>query len=240
MRAWLLLKSLTVAELRHVARDPLLRWFVVLSLTLPLLTRWLVLAIDANVELDLQPYYPLIVTGYIGVTPILIGFIVGMVLLDERDDGTLLAVRVTPLTMGRYLAYKLALPVAVTTPLTLIGLSLVGLVPFRLAFVPAVLVSALWAPMMALVMASYAKNKIQGLVLMRISNIPAGVPMFAWFVPPGWQYVFGVLPTFWPLKAFWLAAEGRSSWAVVAVGAIVHVACLRWLLGRFRRALGDS
>jgi fluoroquinolone transport system permease protein len=240
MRVSTLLKNLTVAEIRHVARDPLLRWFVVLPLVLPLVTRWLVFAIDANLDLDLRPYYPLIVTGYIGVTPILIGFIVGMVLLDERDDGTLLAVRVTPLTMGRYLTHKLALPVVVTTPLTLAGLFLVGLVPFRLAFVPAILVSALWAPMMALLMASYAKNKIQGLVLMRISNIPAGVPMFAWFVPSAWQYVFGVLPTFWPLKAFWLAAEGRPSWAVVSVGAIVHLACLRWLLGRFRRALADS
>jgi fluoroquinolone transport system permease protein len=239
--AWASIESLLLAEARNVRRDPLLRWMAVLPPVSALLLRWLVPVIDARLEVDLQPYAPLIMSVYaIGLVPVVMGFVVGLMLLDERDEGTLDAVRVTPLTLEGYLACKLSLPVIVTTLLTLACFPLAGLLPFRASFVPPVLLSALWAPMLALMMASFATNKIQGFVLMRASNVLVGLPVLAWFVS-GWsRYAFGVLPSFWPLEAFWRAAEGQSSWIVVSLGLVVHAACLWWLLRRFRQAVGRA
>lgn len=238
MHAWALVRTLTVNELKHVRRDSLLRWMAAMPVILSLLLRWAVPAIDANITFDLQPYYVLIMSAYavFGV-PVIIGFIVGMLLLDDRDDGTLQAMRVTPLTLERYLIYKLTLPVLVSTVLTIACIPLTGLMAQRIAFVPACLVGALWAPILALLMASFARNKLQGFVLMRVSNILVAVPMVAWFVPSRWESAFGVLPAYWSLKAFWQAADGGTMWPYVVVGAIMHVVCLGWFVRHFRRVL---
>ena len=42
--------------------------------------------------------------GYLMTAPGIVGMVVGFLLLDERDERTLSALRVTPLSMRRYLA----------------------------------------------------------------------------------------------------------------------------------------
>jgi len=238
MHTWSLFWTLTANELTNVRRDSLLRWMAIMPVALALGLRWLVPVVDANIKWDLQPYYVLIMSGHcvFGV-PVLIGFIVGMLLLDDRDDGTLQAMRVTPLSLGNYLAYKLTLPVVLAAVTSVICIPAAGLMEFRASLVPACLVGALWAPILALLMASFAKNKLQGFVLMRVSNVPVAAPFLAWFVTSSWTYAFGLLPSFWPLKAFWLAAEGQTSWPFSLVGTLFHLICVAWLVARFHRAM---
>ena len=241
MQTLALIRTLTGAELRNIRRDSMLRWMAAFPILFAVLTRWLVPLVDASIELDLQPYYLLIisVTAVMG-SPVLIGFLVGVLLLDERDDGTLQAIRVTPLSMRRYLAWKLSLPVAVTTLLSLLGIPLAGLVSFQFNFTPAVLVGALWAPILALAMVAFAKDKLQGFVLMRVTNGLLLLPIGVWFFDARWEPLFAVLPAYWPLKAFWLAARGESYLLFAVTGAAYHAAIVAWLYARFQRSLGRS
>lgn len=239
MQALTLLRSLTGTELRNVLRDSLLRWTAAFPILIALLLGWLVPLIDTNLKLDLQPYYLLIMSAYaVLASPVLIGFIVGMLMLDERDDGTLQAIRVTPLSMRRYMGWKLSLPIAVTTLLTLLGIPLAGLIPFQLNFAAAALVGALWAPILALAMVAFANNKLQGFVLMRVTNILLLIPIGAWFLDARWEPLFALMPAYWPLKTFWLAAGGESYLLFVLVGAVYHTAVIAWLYRRFQRVLG--
>ena len=241
MHTLTLLRTLTGTELRNVRRDSLLRWMAAFPIFIALLLGWLVPLIDANLELDLQPHYLLIMSTYaVLASPVMIGFIVGMLLLDERDDGTLQAIRVTPLSMRRYLAWKLSLPIAVTTLLTLLGIPLAGLIPFQLNFTAAALVGALWAPILALAMAAFANNKLQGFVLMRVTNILLLIPMGVWFLDARWEPLFALLPAYWPLKTFWLAARGESYLLFFLIGAVYHAAIVAWLYRRFQRVLGRA
>ena len=233
-----LLRTLAGADLRNVRRDSLLRWAAFFPVLMALLLAWLVPVIDQNIEADLQPYYVLIVSVYaVLASPVLIGFVVGVLLLDERDDGTLQAIRVTPLSLRRYLAWKLSLPTAVTTVLTLLCLPLAGLVPFQFDFAAAALVGSMWAPILALAMAAFASNKLQGFVLMRVSNVLFFLPIGVWFLDARWEPLFALAPAYWPLKTFWLAARGESYLLPFLVGAIYHAATVVWLYRRFRRAL---
>ena len=241
MHSLTLLRTLTGSEIRNVRRDPMLRWMAAFAILTALLLRWLVPLIDSRIELDLQPYYLLIMSTHaVLAAPVLIGFIVGILLLDERDDDTLGAIRVTPLSMPRYLAWKLSLPVAVTTVLTLVGIPLAGLIPFQLNYAIPALVGALWAPILALAMVAFAKDKLQGFVLMRMMNILLFIPMGAWFFDARWEPLFAVFPAYWPLKTFWLAARGESYLVFFVVGVVYHAVVMAWLYRRFQRVLGRA
>ena len=150
--AW---RSIALADALMLFRDPLLPWVVVLPLGLALLLRVLMPAIEAalvQVLFDLSPYHRLIMSGYLMTAPGIIGMVSGFLLLDERDARTLSALRVTPLSMRRYLALRMTLPLLLGTGSTLVGYPLVGMTPLPLGvLVPIAAVSALSAPILALV-----------------------------------------------------------------------------------------
>lgn len=226
-------REFATADWRSIRRDPMLGGALVLVLLFGFGVRWLVPWISSQFSIDLVPHYPVIMSCFVVlVTPVLFGFIVGMLLLDERDEGTLQAIGVTPLPMWRYLSWKLALPVVVSSVLTLVMFPIANLIPFRWSYVTAILVGALWAPLLALMMSSFAQNKLQGFVLMRISNLLLVAPLLAWFFP-AFEPLLSIFPAYWPMKCVWLAADGKSSLLYFAVGIVFHVALIAWLYKRF-------
>jgi fluoroquinolone transport system permease protein len=240
MNTLAVLRELSGAEWRSIRRDSMLRGMLILVLLLALLTRWLIPWVSLRFDLDLAPHYPLIMSALVVfLAPVLVGFIVGMLLLDERDEGVLQAISVTPLPMWQYLAWKLSLPVAATTILTVLTFPIVGLMPFRWSYLAAVSVGALWAPLLALLMTCFARNKLQGFVLMRVSNVLLVLPMLAWFFP-NLAPLFAVFPAYWPLKSLWLAAAGNGSLLCFAVGLAFHLALIAWLYQRFQAVLRRS
>ncbi len=240
MSVMAMLRELAGAEWRSIRRDSMLRGMLILVFLLALFTRWLIPWISVRFDLDLVPFYPLIMSGLvIFLGPVLVGFIVGMLLLDERDEGTLQAISVTPLPMWQYFAWKLVWPVVTTTILTVLMFPIVGLMPFRWNYLTAVIVGAMWAPLLALIMSCFARNKLQGFVLMRISNVLLLIPMLAWFFPE-FGPLLAVFPAFWPMKSLWLAAEGNSDLICFVVGVVFHLALIAWLYRRFQAVLRSS
>ena len=234
------LRELSGAEWRSIRRDSMLRGMLILVVLLALLTRWLVPWISARFALDLVPHYPLIMSALVVfLAPVLVGYIVGMLLLDERDEGTLQAISVTPLPMSQYLAWKLSLPVVATTILTVLMFPIVRLMSFHWSYLMAIIVGAMWAPLLALMMSCFARNKLQGFVLMRISNVLLVAPMAGWFFPD-FEPLCVVFPAYWPMKSLWLAAEGNSNLLCFAIGFVFHLALIAWLYRRFQVVLRRS
>ena len=79
--------------------------------------------------------------------PGIVGMVIGFLLLDERDAQTLKALRVTPLSIRRYLAYRITLPLLVGTGTTLVGYPMIGISPLPFASLLAIaIVAGLAAP----------------------------------------------------------------------------------------------
>jgi hypothetical protein len=225
--AW---RSIALADARMLFRDPLLPWVVFLPLGLALLLRVLMPAIEtalARVPFDLQPYHKLIMSGYLMTAPGIIGMVSGFLLLDERDARTLSALRVTPMSLREYLTLRMTLPLLLGLGSTLIGYPLVGLTPLPAsALIPIAAVSALSAPILALVLAALAPNKVAGFALVKVMNIVNLLPVLAFFVPMPWQLLIGVLPAFWPMRALWAIAGGEASAPFLAAGAAVGLTAM--------------
>jgi hypothetical protein len=236
------LGALADADTRLVWRDPLLKWVLLLPIGLALVLRVLMPKVhDALVMaagFEASPYYPLVMGGYLMTAPGIVGMVVGFLLLDEQDAHTLTALRVTPLSMRRYLAYRIAVPLLVAMASTLVGYLLIGVTPLPFASLLAISsVGALSAPLLALVLAAAAPNKVAGLALVKVLNGVNLLPVAAFFLPVPLQYVAGVIPTYWPMRAFWSAAEREPYFADLFVGAITCVLAVALAAFMFERKL---
>lgn len=233
-------QALGSVDLRSVQRDPLLRIMPFLPILVGILVRiagqTAVSQIDKQFGVPIDFYFPLI-AGYVLllIAPMITGMVVGFLLLDQKDDRTLMAMRVTPLSQANYLAYRLAMPMLVSALVTWPAMSIAGLAISRAwLMLPLLLLSALVAPFMALTLGTFATNKVQGFALAKALNILMIAPVIAAFTPRPWQWLFGVLPTFWPARLLWTIHFGESTVApIMALGILVEGVMLLWLLGRF-------
>jgi fluoroquinolone transport system permease protein len=237
------LRALGANDLTSVRRDSLLVYMLAIPPLMVVLARLFIPAATAylstNFGFDLVPYYPMLLSFFFVLQiPLLFGVLVGLMVLDEKDDDTLTALRVTPISMSGYALYKGGAAVVLSSVYVLVALPLTGLLPASLlaAVVPAAILSGLMAPIFALVVATFAANKVEGLALMKALGIFMLGPLAAYFVGPSyWQLLFGLLPTYWPAKAFWVAGEGGAFWPYVLAGLAYELVLLVLLLRRFRQ-----
>ena len=219
-------RALIYADSRLLWRDPLLGWILALPIGLALLLRPLI------------PRVPLVMGGYLMTAPGMVGMVIGFLFLDERDARTLTALRTTPMSMHQYLGYRIALPLLLGTASTLIGYPLTGLTPLALSsLLPIAIVAGVSAPILALVLAIAAPNKVAGFAVVKVMNAVNLLPVVAYFVPRPLQVVAGIFPTYWPMRALWSAAAGESYGAHLVIGAVISALALLLAVSLFDRRL---
>ncbi|MDA0563127.1 hypothetical protein LG943_02105 [Streptomonospora sp. S1-112] len=230
-------------DLIGLRRDSMLRFLVVapffylavLRFTLPPLTAML----DERYGFALTPYHPLIVSMFLVLGPVgVLGALAGLMLLEEKDSRTLQALRVTPVAMPVFALYRVATLVAVTTVFVTVAVVLSGFMPA--AGLPgtaaAALCAALTAAVVAVLMALAGRNKVEGLAVIRaVGTLLFALPILPWFLPDAWGLAFGVLPSYWAAKVFWVTAQGGAVWPWLLGGIVVNGAYLGLLVWGFTR-----
>lgn len=237
-RVFRAVRSLGPIDIRNVWRDGMLLMLLVLPPLLALIMRFsippLTEFLQTNLAFDLTPYYPLLMSSLVQTAPGITGVIVGFLLLDERDDGTMAALMVTPLSAMGYLSYRIFIPLVLGFVMTMVSYPLVGITPlpwFDLAAIA--LIGTMTAPITALALAAFADNKVTGLAVQKVLNAIGILPTLAFFVPMPLQMFAGVLPTYWPMKMTWNAGIGEAYWPYAIAGLIVNALFLIWLSRRF-------
>ncbi|ASO21636.1 fluoroquinolone transport system permease protein [Actinoalloteichus hoggarensis] len=230
-------------DLRGAGRDTLLVgmclaplvWIAAVRFGTPPVTRMLA----EDLRFDLVPYHPLIVVGFLLLTtPIVIGGVAALLVLDERDAGTLTAIRVAPVSLGAYIAYRSVTAVGITLIYVLGTVSASGL--FRLSLLPTLIpigvLTGLSALAIALTILAMAKNKVEGLAAIRaLGIVVAGLPLLPSFIDSPWSMAFGLLPTYWPAQAFLAVSDGTPWWPYLVGGLVYHLLTLWPLYRRFSR-----
>lgn len=217
-------------DLRGAGRDALvggvllapLVWIAGVRFGTPPVTRFLA----ERHRFDLVPHYPLILVGFLLLTSaIVIGAVAGLLVLEERDSGTLTALRVSPLPMRTYLGYRALLGVVVTAVYVLATMSASDLLPWRLLppLIPIALLAGLSALVVALLILLLAKNKVEGIAVVRaLGIVVAGLPLLPAIIDLDWHLAFGLVPSYWPAQAFLTAAAGGTWWPYLAAGIVYH------------------
>jgi len=228
-------------DAKSVRRDPLLRWLVFYPLLIAAILRWGVPILRNHLilhyQFDLEPYYSLLMSFVLLMTPMLAGMVVGFLLLDQRDDQTLMALQVTPLTLGGYFVYRVAVPTMLSFVVTLLVLPVTGLLRLGPFGVMATAFSAcLLAPLYALLLGAFAANKVQGFALAKAAGVLLVPPLVAYFVEPPLQLMFGIDPLYWPAKFLWaIHSRDGAAWIYMVAGALFQWTLLRLLMRRMIR-----
>ena len=188
---------------------------------------------------DLTPYHMLLVSAFVVVAPIaVLGALCGLMLLDDKDQRTLAALRVAPISWRAYPLYRTVTTIVVTAASISLALVITRLVPAELVLtsIPITFVSGMNAAVVGLLMPVVANNKVEGLALLRgVGVLLIGVPFIPYFLDSSWQLCFGLLPTYWPAKAFWLASEGAAAWPYILGGIAYNGLLIGLLLRRLGR-----
>lgn len=229
--------TLVLTDLRNWSRDPMLLLAAVGPLALALVMRGGLPALSGEfVPLDPVRYYPLAAGTLVLFGPYLYGFVVGVFMLEDREQNVLGALRVTPLTGRGYLAYRGVTVYLLSVVGTVASVVLFGLVSVRVSILlPVVAVAALGGPAVSFLFASVADDTIGAFAINKLLGIPilVCVAAVAAVLEPI-QFLAGLFPPYWPLKAFVTGLGGDQTFlAYLAVGLIVHVVALGAFVRRF-------
>ena len=237
------IRVLVPSDLRLIWRDGFLLSFLIFVMPLAALgLHWLAPYVGGLVAqwVELEPYYGLILANaVIAGEPVMLGFVVGLLFVEERDEGTLLALQSSPLSLRIFLGYRLVAAMMLNIVLTVIGIELANLVTVSwLELVASAALASLAIPIIALVYAAFIKNKVQALMLLKPVQIWGGLPTLLYFVPEPWNWIASVPgPAYYPMRLFWTAAEGQAEWWILVPGVGVPGMALVWLFRRFERTV---
>lgn len=146
----------------------------------------------------IQPYYLMADAFILTMGAMMIGLMVGLLMLDERDDGICVYFSVTPVGGIAYLVSRLVLPFFYSLATTMIVLSFTALggLAYGWLLAPAV-ISAFAGVNMAMILVSIASNKVEGLAVSKLLGILIfGIPL-AWFAHSNLRFIGYLLPTYW-------------------------------------------
>ena len=93
------------------------------------------------------------------------------------------------------------------------------------------------AAILALVLAIAAPNKVAGCAVVKVMNAVNLLPVVAYFVPRPLQFIAGVFPTYWPMRALWSAVARESYGAHLMIGAVISGLALLLAVWLFDRRL---
>ena len=236
-------QQVILTDLRKVLAEP----FFWLSLLAPLLLAWglhylLPSLAERFQNFDLTDYYPIIVALLILTPPLYFGVVLGLLLLEEKDENVLLAVAVTPITLRNYLFARVAVYTLVSLPLIFVVHELIGVIGIdRTQLALIAIVTSLNTPLLVMLLAAFCKNQLEGFVIGKGMSPLLLLPLAMFFVPDYWHVLCGILPTYWPIIAYFTAVSEAGSGLVfgfaIVMAIVMQTLAIVWLYRCFDKGL---
>ncbi len=224
------------ADAKNAVRDPILLYVIIISVLPVLILAFWGGQIETATAMPGLVYLSLPVI--LAVSAFMIGWVAGFLILEERDDGPILAIEVTPVGKAGLVINRLILTMLLTALITLFSIQLLfpdmgwGMRIF-LAFLV-----GLEAISVALVIPTIARNKVEGLAVAKVTNMASLLPALA-LVPSPWRYLGAVFPTYWIGEVFQISPVQYLALPVILlVALVVHVGLVLLLYRLFVGRVG--
>ncbi len=194
-------KTVLLAELKNMLRDKMYLFFAVYPVLMGILGYLLIPYMEnrlpeGNLWPSILAMFIILVTGFI------FGALTGFTLLDDKDDSVLMSLKITPIPVKYYVIVKLLAGYIFGVIATFLLIIATGFLPGASIWVIIAisLAGAIQAPGVALIVNSFADNKVEGFVIMKLSGMILALPVAAFFVME-WQEVFlAIAPGFWTAR----------------------------------------
>lgn len=229
--------KLMVNDLRNIIRDRILLYSAfVFPIILVILCRLIIPWISDNVY-DLSKYYSILFMMFAIFFPMIFGFIIAFLIMDERDENLLTVLRVMPISRTNYLLYRMIFILFLCFIFIFFFPILSGLIDISLIdYLPIALLFAIFAPILALIVNNLASNKIQAFAIFKMLGSVFFLPLFAFFINNDFKYILGIIPNFWTFMALdRLITTNNQDFVFLVIGFTVHIVLLVLLLNLFNK-----
>lgn len=218
-------------DLKLLRRDPMLLYSVAMVFVLLLIVRYFKERVGV--------YYPLLALLALIFIPMILGMVPGFMMADEKEDRTIQALRVIPISSEAFLAYRLTWASIATALLTAVSPKIldVELSGRGLLALGALFVLEVW--IYGLLITVFSESRMQALTVSKV---------IGWFLmlPPlirlvvvwrnlstDWSRFTAFLPTYWLYRVF----EGipKNDYGDLPMALAVHLVWLIPLVVLFKR-----
>jgi len=228
--------SLAINDLRNITRDNILKYFFFAVPILFILLLIFIVPLLIKRFPILQEYTDFVVLFFVLEIPMIIGFVVSFVMLDEKDERVFTALRVMPISLTQFLFYRLFFSIFFSFIFILLILYFNNLHDTSLIYM--VLNSFLFSlitPIVILVEVSFASNKVTGFTLFKGLNFIAFIPIISFFVNLKLSWLFAIVPTFLPMQNLYLSINKEFSVWYFVTSVIYSIAIILLLSLIFKR-----
>jgi len=235
--------KLAINDLKNIIRD---RFLVYAAIAMPLMVivvsriilHWIAPTLKDTIPL--AGNYSMIFMLCVTMIPLVYGFIVAFLILDERDEHLLTVLRVMPISRNSYLIYRMLFLSIFSFIVMLIFPPLSGLLENTqfsyIQYIPIALLFALLTPFSALMVSSFATNKVQAFAIFKISGTVFMIPLFIFLITDNLKYIFAPIPNFWAfitLKE--LITTGTNDYLHLGIGFVYTIVLIAVLFYIFNK-----
>jgi len=192
-------KRVLIHELKNIQRDIMYKFFMIFPIILALIAYFLVPYLRINSgELAAN----IVILMFIIMNGFMFGAITGFTLLDDQDDNVLLSLKITPISVKSYVLIKLSLAYLFGMIATLMLILVTGFLKDinLLDLMMILLLSPMQGPIIALFINSFAHNKVEGFVFMKLSGMLLMIPVASIFLTNWTEIFLGIIPGFWTAR----------------------------------------
>jgi len=231
------IRKLLVNDLRNIVRDRLLLYSAFLiPLIIIIITRLIIPWISENVA-PMEQFYSLLFMFIVIMIPLMFGFVLGFLIMDERDENLLTVLRVMPISRNTYLLYRMMFLSVLSLIYILLFPILTGLIQISfIDYLPTALLLMLLTPTLGLISNIVATNKVQAFAVFKTLGGVFYIPLFAFFINNDLKYILGIIPNFWTFMALdSILTKGSQNYLYIGIGFCLHFVFLGILFYFFNK-----
>ncbi|ASJ01066.1 ABC transporter permease [Thermococcus gorgonarius] len=218
-------------DLKLLRRDPMLLYSVAMTLVLLLIVRYFKDRVGV--------YYPLLALLALIFIPMIFGMIPGFMMADEKEDKTIQALQVIPISSEAFLAYRLTWASIATALMTAVSPWILDIEMPQKGILALIALFLLEVWIYGLLITVFSESRMQALTVSKV---------LGWFLmlPPliklvvvwrnlstDWSRFTAFLPTYWLYRVF--VGIPTNDYSDFPVAVVVHLAWLVPLVVLFRK-----
>lgn len=227
--------TLVYGDLRQVFRDSTLLSFLFVPVVLLLFIRLFVPFLTEKFPV-IAEYHPFIMMFGGMQTAIMFGFVTSFIILDEKDENVLQAIRVLPVSPFYFMLSRLLFATFFSSLGAWLTISFGGIAyPGAVNTILLSVQYGLTAPFIALIIATYAGNKVEGMAFFKGVDLVLLLPMLSFFLTGTIKYVFALIPVYWTYALYDSSLNGGQITLQFFVGLCVYLIVIAGLFLQFKK-----
>ncbi|MBI1223266.1 MAG: hypothetical protein GC180_11730 [Bacteroidetes bacterium] len=217
-------------DLNTSFRDPLFKGLMFFPFVCFILVRWVFPVLFESFPV-LNAYREVFVMWACMQSATMFGFIYGFLMLEEKEENLLRALRILPVPTGLLIAVRQTIGILISSAVNFCILEWGGILPVNPSvYLLIAFQMSLLSPLIMLLLTVLAKTRMEGLAQMKIFNLLFIAPGIVFFLPQKALHAFALIPTYWSFRA--IDRSLISGWNPWLWGGFVFYFGLLFVLNR--------